>query len=134
MATGAEGMKHDIMCQHCGRPILSRQTLAVVGRGLHSIHRGCYAAYAARQPWYRKPGWPVNRWRSLLAFNALLLAGVLLLHLLVRPMAGAEWLGLWPLLLAINGWLLVARLVSYWSLERHLPRQAPAAARGTQRR
>lgn len=124
-------MKCDILCKHCGQPILSRQTLAVVGRALQPLHGRCYAAYATQQPWYRKPGWPVNRWRSLLAFNALLLVGVLMLHLLVRPMSMSEWLGLRPLLLVINGWLLVARLVSYWSLERHLPQQKPVP-RGTQ--
>lgn len=46
---GAAGMKYDIICKHCGRSILSRQTLAVVGCGLLSIHGRCYATYAARQ-------------------------------------------------------------------------------------
>ncbi|MBE9109849.1 hypothetical protein IQ273_10545 [Nodosilinea sp. LEGE 07298] len=123
-------MTRDILCKHCSQPILSRQALAVVGRTLQPLHVRCYAAYAARQPWHQKPGWPINRWRSLLAFNALLLAGVILLHLLVSPLSVSEWLGLRPLLLAINGWLLVARLVSYWSLERHLPQQEPTP-RGT---
>ncbi|WOD38932.1 hypothetical protein [Nodosilinea sp. E11] len=116
-------MPHQITCKHCGKPILSRQTLAVVGRSLQPIHRHCYAAYAAQQPWYRQPGWPVNRWRSLLAFNAIVLLGVLLLHLFIRPLSISAGLGLRPLLLAINGWLLVARLISYCSLERHLPWQ-----------
>ncbi|WP_035984680.1 hypothetical protein [Leptolyngbya sp. KIOST-1] len=118
-------MPREILCSHCGRAIRSRQSLAVVGRSLQPLHRSCYAAYAARQPWYRHPGWPVNHWRSLLAFNALLLVGVILLHLLVRPMPLSQWLGLKPLLLVVNGWLLAARGVSYWSLERHLPPREP---------
>lgn len=118
-------MAHHILCKHCRRSIRSRQTLAVVGRSLEPLHTFCYAAYAAQQPWYRKPGWPVNRWRSLLAFNALLLLGVLLLHLFVRPLSVSTGLGLRPLLLVINGWLLVARLISYGSIERYLPWQEP---------
>jgi hypothetical protein len=116
-------MAHPIFCKYCGRSIRSRQTLAVVGRTLEPLHTSCYAAYAAQQPWYRRPGWPVNRWRSLLAFNALLLLGIFLLHLFVRPLAGPMGLGLRPLLVVINAWLLLARLISYWSIERHLPRQ-----------
>lgn len=118
-------MAHHILCKYCGQSIRSRQTLAVVGRTLEPLHTSCYAAYAAQQPWYRKPGWPVNRWRSLLAFNALLLLGILLLHLLVKPLTGSVGLGLRPLLVVINAWLLLARLISYWSIERHLPLQQP---------
>ncbi|MFQ4137286.1 hypothetical protein PGN35_013295 [Nodosilinea sp. PGN35] len=122
-------MAHPIRCKHCGQSIRSRQTLAVVGRTLEPLHNACYSAYAAQQPWYRKPGWPVNRWRSLLAFNALLLLGVLLLHLLVRPLSESTALGLRPLLLVINGWLLLARLISYWSIERHLPSRQPSGGK-----
>jgi hypothetical protein len=114
-------MKQNIVCKHCGTPIHSRQTLAVVGRGLQPLHKRCYKAYAAQQPWYSKPGWPVNRVRSHLYFNALLLLGIVLLHWLVKPIPASQWSGLGWLLLVINGWLLVARLVSYLSLERHLP-------------
>ncbi|MBD1914736.1 MULTISPECIES: hypothetical protein [Cyanophyceae] len=118
-------MAHHVLCKHCGRSIHSRQTLAVVGRTLEPLHTSCYAAYAAQQPWYRKPGRPVNYWRSLLAFNALLMLGILLLHLLVKPLTVSVGLGLRPLLVVINAWLLVARLISYWSIERHLPSSQP---------
>ncbi|MBD0268635.1 MAG: hypothetical protein ICV77_10120 [Cyanobacteria bacterium Co-bin8] len=123
-------MKQGISCKYCGAPIRSRATLAVVGRGLQPLHTRCYPAYAAQQPWYRKPGWPVNRWRSLLPFNALLLSLVLALHFTVAPVAPSQWLGLGQLLLVVNAWLLVARLISYWSLERHLPPREPTDVRG----
>jgi hypothetical protein len=85
------------------------------------MHTGCYAAYAADQPWYRKPGWPVNRWTSLVSFNALLLALVLGVHWFVKPIPEPRWPGLALLLLIVNAWQLLARLISYVSLERQLP-------------
>jgi hypothetical protein len=91
---------------------------------MRAFHAGCYPAHAARQPWYRRPSWPVNRWRSLLPFNALLLGLVLGLHLLVTPIAPQRWLGLGLLLLLVNGWLMAARLISYLTIERHLPPSA----------
>ena len=90
------------------------------------LHAGCYSRYAAAQPWYRRPGWPVNRWSSLLWFNLLLLGLVLPLHWFVAPIAPGRLAGFAVLLAFIVGWQLLARLVSYVSLERHLPAQAPA--------
>lgn len=111
-----------IACRECGAAIASRECLAVAGRTLQPMHGDCLRAYAARQPWYRRPGWPVNRWGSLLRFDAVLLAAVLLLHLLDAPALAARWPVVVGLLLAANAWLLLARGVSWLSIERHLPR------------
>lgn len=119
-------MGREIACRQCGGPIASRAALAVAGQGMLPVHAGCYAAFAAARPWYRKPGWPVNRWRSLLPFNALLVGLVVVLHLVAGPIPGERWPGLGLILLVVNGWLVLARLVSYLSLERHLPAHAPA--------
>lgn len=113
-----------IACHHCGAPIRSRDALAVAGHALRPLHAGCYGAFAAARPWYRKPGWPVNRWRSLLPFNALLLGLVLALHLAGAPVPPERRAGLAAILLAANAWLLAARAVSFVSIERHLPRRA----------
>lgn len=110
-----------VVCQHCGRRIATREALSVVGRTLQPLHVGCYGGFAAAQPWYRKPGWPVNRWTSLLWFNLLLLGAVFVLTRL-QPVAPERWRGLILLLVIPNVWLLAARLVSYRTLERHLPR------------
>ena len=119
-----EGCVRPIACHHCGAPIRSRDALAVAGHALRPLHAGCYDAFAAARPWYRKPSWPVNRWRSLLAFNALLLA----LHLAGASVAPERRAGLAAILLTANAWLLLARALSYWSLERHLPRHAAGRA------
>jgi len=114
-------MTRKILCQHCQKPIPDRKSLSVVGRGLHPLHTQCLPAYAAQQPWYQKPGWPINRWRSLFFFNAVLLLLILGLHLTIAPLTTSEWAGLGRLLLFINGGLLVPRFISYLSYERHLP-------------
>ena len=88
---------------------------------LRPLHARCYDAYAASQPWFRKPGWPVNRWRSLLWLNALLIGMALALHLTIAPLPPERRGGLAILWLVINAWLLVARLISYRTMERHLP-------------
>lgn len=111
-----------LACHHCGQPIRSRETLAVAGRLLLPLHTTCYRDHARQQPWYRRPGLPINRWRSFFVFNGGLLAFALLLHLLVQPVPAERLPGLAGLLLAPALWLLLARLVSYLSLERHLPR------------
>ena len=110
-----------LACHHCGTPLATRADLRVAGRGLLPFHARCYDAYAAAQPWYRRPGWPLNRWRSLVLFNALLLALVLALHLLVTPVPPSRRAGLLGILALANGWLLLARLVSWRTVERHLP-------------
>ena len=105
---------------------------------LRPLHVDCRRAYAAAQPRYRKPGWPVNRWRSLLPFNAILLGPVVVLHLTVAPLQPGRGVGLAAIFLVANGWLLVARAVSYGTFDRHLPRRADALrgndARGPGRR
>lgn len=110
-----------VVCHHCGQRIATREALSVVGRTLQPLHTRCYAAFAAAQPWHRRPGWPVNRWMSLAWFNLLLLGGVYVLHRL-HPVPPERWRGLVLLLVLPNAWLLVARLLSYLGLERHLPR------------
>ena len=118
--------RSSIVCVHCGAPIVSRDTLAVAGHGLRPMHADCYAPHAAEQPWYRKPGWPVNRWSSLLWFNALLLGIVSVLHFLVEPIPEPRLAGVGILLLIANSWQLIARLISYVRVERHLPPRADA--------
>lgn len=110
-----------IACRECGAPIGSRDELAVAGHGLRPFHERCYTHHAARQPWYRKPSWPLNRWGSLLRFNGLLVTLVLGLHLTIAPLPEDGWVGLGSILLIANAWLLLARLVSYVRMERHLP-------------
>ncbi|HYD55173.1 MAG TPA: hypothetical protein VEA99_21230 [Gemmatimonadaceae bacterium] len=114
-----------IRCHHCGTLIASRAALRVGGRALLPLHATCYGAYAAAQPWYRHPGWPLNRWRSFVPFNALLLGPIVAVHLLVVPVPPRRWAGLAAILALANGWLLVGRLVSYRSLERYLPAHEP---------
>ena len=110
-----------VTCHHCGAPIRSRAALAVGGRTLQPMHVRCFAEYASRQPWHRRPGWPANRWTSFVRFNAVLLL-VLLLLVLVDPVAlRARWPTVALLLLAANAWLALARCVSWFSIERHLP-------------
>jgi len=114
-----------IRCHHCGRPIATRDELRVAGRLLRPFHAACHAEHSAAARWYRRPGWALNRWTSFLRFDALLLALLAIGHLLVRPIPAAGWKGIGGLLLLANAWLLLARAVSYWSLERHLPRATP---------
>jgi hypothetical protein len=110
-----------VTCVECGSPIASRESLAVAGHGLRPFHAACLPAHAARQPWYRKPSWPINRWGSLLRFNGVLIALVLGLHFTIAPLPTDAWPGLGSILLIANGWMLLARTVSWFSLERHLP-------------
>ena len=117
-----------VRCRHCGTNLERRGELRVGGRGLLSFHARCDDSYAAVQPWYRKPGWPLNRWRSFLPFNTLLLALAVSVHVLVGPVPPQRWAGVAGLLALANGWLLLARWVSYHTLERHLPRDAPVAS------
>ena len=63
----------------------------------------------------------MNRWRSLVLFNVFLVGLVLAVHLAVAPLEPGRGRGLAAIFLMVNGWLLVARAVSFWSLERHLP-------------
>lgn len=110
-----------ITCHQCHQPITSRETLAVVGRTLHPIHTGCRRAYAAAQPWYVSPGWAVNRWQSFVAFNAVLVGTLALFHVVVTPIPATELRTVVLLLAAANAWLLVARLVCWFSIERRIP-------------
>jgi hypothetical protein len=118
-------MQDRITCHHCGAPIVSRSTLAVGGRTLRPFHPTCFEPYSAQQPWHRKPGWLVNRWRSLIQFNMLLLAVVLVIHVVADPLPQAQRFNVAALIVLVNAWLLLARLVSYLSTERHLPVVAP---------
>ncbi len=113
-------MRPLILCAECGAPIEHRADLVVGGRMLRSFHVPCYTRYSAAQPWYRKPGWPMNRWRSLAWMNLLMLGLVLLLDR-VAPIDRARLPGLLLLLAIINGWQLVGRFISYRSVERHVP-------------
>lgn len=110
-----------VRCRHCGEVIGDRRNLFVVGRGLHPLHRQCAMAYAAQFPWYRKPGWPINRWWSFLLFNGLLLALAGVVHLTILPLVAAQWISFGKLLLLSNAGLIAARLTSYFNLERHVP-------------
>ena len=110
-----------ITCHECGIAIASRESLAVAGHGLRPFHSACLPAHAARQPWYRKPSWPINRWGSLLRFNGVLIALVLGLHFTIAPLPTDAWPGIGSILLIANGWMLLARTVSWFGLERHLP-------------
>ena len=115
-------MHPTILCVQCGRAVTARSDLAVGGRWLQPLHSACYREYAAAQPWYRKPGWPVNRWRSLLWFILLVAGFALLLHLTIAPLAPSRVGGLALILAIVTGWQLIGRLLSYLTLERHLPR------------
>ena len=110
-----------VTCYQCGNTIASRESLAVAGYGLLPFHAPCLPVYSARQPWYRKPSWPINRWGSLVRFNGLLIALVLGLHFTIAPLPDDAWPGLGSILLIANGWMLLARTVSWFSLERRLP-------------
>ena len=108
-------------CRHCGAAITSRSTLRVAGKMLRPFHTECYGEYSALQPWYRKLGWPVNRWSSVLWFNLLLTGTAFVLHATVAPVPQSRLPGLLLLLLVINAWLLLARVISYLTIECRLP-------------
>lgn len=122
-------MSPTVACRHCGAPIASRSDLHVVGRALAPVHRACHAPWEAARPWHQRGWLPVNRWSSLLAFDALLL-GVAAVASGLRPDVPLR--GLLPVFAAANAWLLVGRLVSWRTVERHLPARPPA--RDTARR
>ncbi len=110
-----------IRCRHCGEPIVSREEMLVVGQTLAPIHVGCRAEFDAGRPWYLRPSWPVNRWSSVLRFNGILLALILGLHFTIAPLPDDAWGGLAVILALANGSHLLARLVSYFGIERHVP-------------
>jgi len=110
-----------IRCRQCGEVITDRRNLLVVGHGLQPFHRQCVSIYAAQFPWYRQPGWPINRWWAFLWFNGLLLVLVGVLHMTVLPLTATQWAAFGKLLLISNAGLMAARLTSYFSLERYVP-------------
>lgn len=110
-------MSKPVPCRHCGDPVRSRGELLVVGRTLTPIHERCRAAFEAGQPWHVRAR-PWNRWSSLVAFNAMMVGGIAVLGAL-RP--GVPMGPAWTILGVANAWLLVGRVVSYLSIERHVP-------------
>lgn len=122
-------MSPTVVCRQCGGPIASRQDLHVVGRALVPVHRACHAGWEAAQPWHQRGWLPMNRWTSLLAFNAVLVLVAVVAGSL-RPEVPLR--GVLPILAAANAWLLVGRLVSWRTVERHLPPRprAPGAGHG----
>ena len=87
------------------------------------MHLRCYPVYASSQPWYRKPGWPTNRWRSLLMFNTVFMAIIAPLLAIGEHVVMDNWKGIAGAVLIANGWLMAGRAVSYFSIERHLPKR-----------
>ena len=122
-----------VRCAQCGTVVPTRAELRVGGHGLRPFHVACYGAHAAERPWYRHPGWPINRWRSFVPFNALLLALIGVVHAFVEPVPAPRLAGALGLVLLANAWLLVGRLVSYRAYERHLPAGDGAARADTSR-
>ncbi len=114
-------MDASVLCTHCQGPIPSRAELVVAGHGLRPFHAACYPMHSATQPWYRKPSWPVNRWRSLIPFNLLILGIIAVVHFAITPVPEGRVSGLVLIVAIANVWLLLAKLVSYVSIERHLP-------------
>lgn len=110
-------MSRPVLCRHCGEPVRSRGELLVLGRAMVPVHAACRAAFDAGQPWHVRAR-PWNRWSSLLAFDALMVAGIAALGALRPdvPMRDA-----WIILGVANAWLLAGRTVSYLSIERHVP-------------
>jgi hypothetical protein len=110
-------MSNAVLCRHCGEPVRSRGELLVVGRVLAPIHERCRASYEDGQPWHQRAR-PWNRWSSLVAFNAFMVVGIAVLGALRPdvPMGSA-----FVILGVANAWLLVGRVVSYVSIERHVP-------------
>ena len=84
-----------LQCRHCGAAISSRSTLRVAGK--------------------------MHRWSSFLWFNLLLTGTALVLHATVAPVPQSRLPGLLLLLLVINAWLLLARVISYLTIEHRLP-------------
>lgn len=118
-------MPGQVTCRHCGRPVLSRRDLRVLGRVLAPVHAGCEAAFNAALPWYRRE-WALNRWSPFLAFNAGML---LLVAVLGAARPGVPLRGAFAVLAVANAWLLVGRVVAYASIERRLPAAPPATRR-----
>lgn len=110
-------MASPVLCKECGQAIQHRRDLYVLGRNLAPVHGACQPAFNRKQPWYLK-SWALNRWPSLIAFNALLL--VMSVGLLaMRPWVSLQ--GLAPIFVAVNLWLLVGKAICYSSMERYLP-------------
>lgn len=110
-------MRDPVPCRHCGDPVRTRGELLVVGRTLVPVHEGCLEDFEAGQPWHARAR-PWNRWSSLVTFNALMVAGIAVLGALRPDAPMREAL---VIVAVANAWLLVGRLVSYLSIERHVP-------------
>ncbi|MEJ7932315.1 hypothetical protein WG922_20245 [Ramlibacter sp. AN1015] len=111
-----------VLCAGCGEPIRRRADFSIGGRVLKPMHNRCYRLHSEQLPWLRKPGWPINRLFSWVAFNALLLAVLLVGATIAGGVPDQRIFGEPLIILAcFNAWLLVGRLLSYWSYERHIP-------------
>jgi hypothetical protein len=116
--------KRPVVCRECSQPVLRRADLDIVGQALVPLHARCREKYATNQPQFLR-SLPINRLSSWVAFNALIVAGIVVLILVARilvvraPPVPLE--GLIYLFALFNGGMLVSRGIAWYSIERHLP-------------